>query len=245
MKIYLEPQVEAYDDRMGHYQPPIRTEVIEYVMEALAPVIQALSNYINPKTLNMREVIALSEKITSILSPLNMTENAFLDWYSANYISNKNEPKRTRTPYWQQDFSNYGINRLGAIIDQGNLEDITSAVERFQRCFDLEVLNYQLSNFCAHEDFTIDPVRTSMETIYNYELKNYIDNIVRDYVAIRNVEITFTNRTTLKDYRTCSKCGTIFQREKSRNMHFPKCNGVNKGYYTGRVGSGTEKTSEW
>lgn len=241
MHLYANPVITYDDDRSRVTDYPLRTELLMEVFNKLCLYTNQLSGCVDPRSRNFRpnDMKYHADRIDVLTELLNNIEKLFLDWaLSIGLFDHKREG---------------GVNSItgvSALIDgRNNLDVCRKNLLTYYKCFNMDITTnlYMGGNMYTHTHNIYDECETTgsftdPDKMYNVEYRQFMEYMFQEFMACYNVTINAKNRDNLKNYRTCEKCGTTFQRSKSRNMHYPKCNGVNRGYYVGKT---SEKTSDW
>ena len=238
MHLYANPITNYDDDRYRSTDYPLRTELVMEVFSTICINVSGLHNCFSPdKRLNFRPTSMKDyvDRIDTAISMLNKLERTFLDWLMSTGMFYNNKGNMILS-----------ITSIRYSIEGNlNLESSKTAVDLFNKCFNVSIISeFFVSTYgdMIHDDCETTGSFTDPDKKYKVAYRNYMDYLFQEFLASYNVTINAKNRDNLKNYRTCDKCGTTFQRSKSRNMHYSKCNGVNKGYYIGKT---NEKTSDW
>lgn len=242
MHLYANPMINYDDDRYRSIDYPLRTELVMQVFENICLNINGLNSCFSPnrrqnfRPFDMKDYV---NRLDSILSMLNKLEKNFLDWLMS-------------TGMFKNNTIGFGGENVLSIMSVRytvdgslNYESSKKYVELFNRCFSISITSeFFVSTYgdLIDDDCETTGSFTDPDKKYRIEYRNYMEYMIQEFMACYNAIINAKNRDNLINYRTCEKCGTTFQRSKSRNMHYPKCNGVNRGYYIGKT---NEKTSDW
>ena len=238
MHLYANSLITYDDDRSRTTDYPLRTELMMEVFNKLCQYTNQLSGCIDPRSRNFypNDMKCYADRMNVLFEMLNNIEKLFLDWMlSVGQFDHNKEGK-----------VNSVLNVSSLIAGRSNLKVCIKNLLTYSKCFSKDITNNlyvrDMYGHTIYDECETTGSFTDPDEMYNVEYRQFMEYTFQEFMACYNVYINAKNRENLKNYRTCEKCGTIFQRSKSRNMHYPKCNGVNKGYYIGKT---NEKTSDW
>lgn len=246
MKMFISMTNDMDDNEVFDSTVPIRTEVMEAIMIDMLHALRLLNqNILNAE---YKKIDPSYTRCIRIYNMMNDTEKDFLNWYTSVHIYGK---EANAMHYREQRLRHGGIKELTDGYESGYSKLFLSFLERMINNLSTLVseFNERISTIVLSDIKNI-PIATEdisfrMDMMYTYWLSKTIEYAVSEYIAMRNVPILRHNREN-REMRTCDKCGTEFQRLKSKNLHVSKCNGMNRGYiqFVPREAPG-EKTSEW
>jgi hypothetical protein len=243
MQIHFEHQADMYDDCIRTNRAPIRTELLGAVLNELCDRINGLHTVLNiDGYFNLSKATTNISEINQLIDMLNPSEKGFVAWFTRQYTmadKNGNYASSNRTYHT-------GALDIGSINDIFGSRDfalIKGSVDRLHKTLSVSIF-VNMHEHYQHENSAEYPF-VSEDEIYQSVYNSYIEFCVEEFVATINISINQANRGSLSN-RTCDKCGTVFQKNKSRNMHYSKCNGINRGYVVPKpYVPQAEKTSDW
>lgn len=238
MHLYATPMINYDDDRYRSIDYPLRTELLMEAFSSICQDVTMLNVCITPTARSFQpfNVKYYSDRLEAVFYMLNRLERFFLEWLmSVGMFSNREDNNH-----------NLSVLAIKNTVDGSiGLEGSIKYLSRLAQCFNNKIIADHYPN--TYQDVMYDECETTgsfhdPDKLYNIEYRNLMEYMFQEFLACYNAISNAKNRDNLKNYRTCEKCGTTFQRSKSRNMHYPKCNGVNRGYYVGKT---SEKISDW
>lgn len=245
MKMFISMTNDMDDNEVFNTSVPIRTEVMEAIMidmqHALRLLLQNITNS------EFKKIDPSYTRCVMIYNMMNETEKDFLNWYTSVHIYGN---EAIAMHYRDQRLRHGGIKELTNGYESGYSKLFLLFLDRMIMCLSTLVseFNERISTIVLSDIKNI-PIATEdnafrMDMMHTYWLSKTIEYAAAEYIAMRNIPILKHNREN-RQMRTCELCGTEFQRLKSKNIHVPKCNGMNRGYIQFVQKEVVEKTSEW
>lgn len=246
MKMFISMTNDMDDNEVFTSTVPIRTEVMEAIMIDMFHALRLLNQ--NIRDAEYKKIDPSYTRCIRIYNMMNDTEKDFLNWYTSVHIYGR---EANTMHYREQRLRHGGIKELSEGYESGYTNLFTGFLDRMINNLStlVSVFNDRISLLVLSDikniPIAVEDTLFRMDMTHTYWLSKTIEYAAAEYIAMRNIPILKHNREN-RAMRTCELCGTEFQRLKSKNIHVPKCNGLNRGYiqFVPKEAPG-EKNSEW